>query len=199
MEQNEIFRKTNLERISSPEKLNDYIKVINPSVAIMLAALGLLLLGGLVWGFLGNIPLTVSASGAFYASEGGGSCDRLAVVVSAEDAGSLQEGMEVQVSPSTASRDTYGFIRGEITQIEPYPVTEDELAKLLGSDKLPSLIMPETAGILVIVALQGDPESASGLEWSSAKGSSVNVRPGTTATALMVLKNQRPIDLILEN
>ena len=51
MEKNEIFRKTNLERISSPEKMNDYIKVINPSVIMMLVALGLIVLGGLVWGF----------------------------------------------------------------------------------------------------------------------------------------------------
>ena len=63
MENKEVFRKSNLERISSPEKMNDYIKVINPSVVIMLAALGLLLLGGLAWGLMGNIPLTENLSG----------------------------------------------------------------------------------------------------------------------------------------
>ncbi len=46
--------------------MNDYIKVINPSVVIMLAALGLLLLGGLAWGLMGNIPLTENLSGAFF-------------------------------------------------------------------------------------------------------------------------------------
>ncbi|QNM05335.1 hypothetical protein [Qiania dongpingensis] len=199
MEQNEVFRKTNLERISSPEKLNDYIKVINPSVVIMLAALGLLLAGGLIWGFLGNIPLTVSASGAFYSAEGDETCDRLAVVVPSEDAGSLQTGMEVQVSPSTAGRDSYGFIRGKIAEIETYPVTEEELTELLGSEKLPELIMPDTAGILVTVELETDENTASGLKWSSVKGREVAVRPGTTAAALVVLKNQKPIDLILEN
>ena len=67
MENKEVFRKSNLERISSPEKMNDYIKVINPSVVIMLVALGLLLLGGLAFGLLGNIPLTENLTGAFYA------------------------------------------------------------------------------------------------------------------------------------
>lgn len=199
MEQNEVFRKTNLERISSPERLNDYIKVINPSVAILLAALGLLLAGGLVWGFLGNIPLTFSASGAFYSSGEGAVCDSLAVVVPVEESGTLAVGMEVQVSPGTASRDTYGFIRGTIAGIGSYPVTEEELTALLGSEKLASLILPESAGILVTVELASNSASASGLEWSSSKGNEVTVRQGTTATALMVLKNQRPIDLILEN
>ena len=32
MAENEIFRKTSLERISSPEKLNEYIKITNPSL-----------------------------------------------------------------------------------------------------------------------------------------------------------------------
>ena len=36
------------------KKMNDYIKVINPSVIMMLVALGLIVLGGLVWGFLGT-------------------------------------------------------------------------------------------------------------------------------------------------
>ena len=34
-----IFRKTNLERISSPEKLNEYIRVSNPSVWIIISAI----------------------------------------------------------------------------------------------------------------------------------------------------------------
>ena len=198
MEQNEIFRKTNLERISSPEKLNDYIKVINPSVVIMLAALGLLLIGGLIWGFFGNIPLTISASGAFYSHEDGDVCDRLAVVVPVEDSGSLKTGMEVQVSPATASRDTYGFIRGEITEIEAQPATRNALLDLLGNEALVSLIMPDTAGVLVTVTLETDTATESGLEWSSDKGGDVYVRQGTTATALGVLKNQKPIELILE-
>lgn len=65
MENKEVFRKSNLERISSPEKMNDYIKVINPSVVIMLAALGLLLLGGLAWGLMETSPLRKIYRGRF--------------------------------------------------------------------------------------------------------------------------------------
>ena len=48
-EQENIFRKTSIDSISSPEKLNDYIKVSNPAVWIILAAIAALLVGGLVW------------------------------------------------------------------------------------------------------------------------------------------------------
>lgn len=198
MEQNEIFRKSNLERISSPERLNDYIKVISPSVVLLMFALALLLLGGLVWGFFGNIPLTKSITGAFYAAQADGSCDRLAVVIPAEEIGELQTGMEVQVSPASASRDTYGFIRGQIAEIADYPVSHDELLGLLKNEQLAELIQPQSAGVLVTVELERDAETVSGLKWSSGKGGEVAVRQGMTAAALIVLKNQRPLDLIME-
>ena len=50
-----IFRQKSLKRVSSPEELNDYIRVTSPSVWIVLAALVLLLAGMLAWSILGNI------------------------------------------------------------------------------------------------------------------------------------------------
>lgn len=49
MEQESVYRKASMERISSPEQLNDYLRVTNPSVWIVLAAVVLLLIGTLVW------------------------------------------------------------------------------------------------------------------------------------------------------
>ena len=37
-------------RISSPEQLNDYLKVTNPRIWMLLAAVGLLIVGLLLWG-----------------------------------------------------------------------------------------------------------------------------------------------------
>jgi hypothetical protein len=44
-----IFRKQSIDRISSPEQLNDYIKVSNPSIWIILTAVIVLLAAVLVW------------------------------------------------------------------------------------------------------------------------------------------------------
>ena len=38
MADNSIFRKKSLERVQSPEQLNDYIKVANPGVWLVLIA-----------------------------------------------------------------------------------------------------------------------------------------------------------------
>ena len=49
MEEGSVYRKASVERISSPEQLNDYLRVTNPTVWIVLAAVVLLLAGTLVW------------------------------------------------------------------------------------------------------------------------------------------------------
>lgn len=53
-----IFRKKSLERVSSPEELNDYIRVTTPSVWVVLIALALLLAGMLVWSIFGTVKKT---------------------------------------------------------------------------------------------------------------------------------------------
>ena len=55
----QIFRKKSLDRISSPEQLNDYIRVSNPSVWLILGAVLVLVVGALVWGVFGRLDTTV--------------------------------------------------------------------------------------------------------------------------------------------
>ena len=55
------FRKKSVDRVSSPEQLNDYIRVANPSLWLVLGAVIALLIGVCVWGVLGRLDTTVSA------------------------------------------------------------------------------------------------------------------------------------------
>ncbi len=54
---NSVFRKKSIERISSPEELNDYIRVTTPSVWLVMAALILLLVGMLAWSVFGTVKV----------------------------------------------------------------------------------------------------------------------------------------------
>lgn len=58
-----VFRKKSLERISSPEQLNDYLRVTNPTVWLVLGAVILLLLGVIVWGSVATIDSFASGTG----------------------------------------------------------------------------------------------------------------------------------------
>ena len=67
-----LFREQSLERIESPEKLNDYLKVTSPGVWLVLGIVIVLLIGACIWGALGKIDSTVKA--AVVSQEGSAVC-----------------------------------------------------------------------------------------------------------------------------
>lgn len=58
-----LFRKKSLDRISSPEQLNDYIRVTNPGIWLLMCAVIFLLLGLFVWGVFGKLDTTIQVCG----------------------------------------------------------------------------------------------------------------------------------------
>ena len=58
-----VFRQKSMERITSPEQMNDYIRVSNPSVWMLLAAVIVLLIGVCVWGAFGHLDTVVQTGG----------------------------------------------------------------------------------------------------------------------------------------
>ena len=50
-----VFRKKTLDRISSPEQLTDYLRVTNPGIWVILAAVILLLAGVFTWSMVGTL------------------------------------------------------------------------------------------------------------------------------------------------
>ena len=56
-EKTKLFREKNLERLESPEQLNDYLRVTSPGVWMILSAVVLLLIGVFIWGVFGRIKL----------------------------------------------------------------------------------------------------------------------------------------------
>ena len=50
-----LFREKTLEAVESPEALNNYLKVTSPGVWAVMAAILLVLIGGIIWGIFGRI------------------------------------------------------------------------------------------------------------------------------------------------
>ena len=59
MKQN-LFRKKTMNRVASPEQLDDYIHVSSPAAWVVLAAFAVLLVGACIWGVFGRLDTTVS-------------------------------------------------------------------------------------------------------------------------------------------
>ena len=85
-----IFRKASLDRISSPEQLNDYIRVTNPGVWMILSAVIMLLLGICVWSVFGRLDTTITVAAVTENNQ-------TVCYVKESDVQSLAEGMPVRI------------------------------------------------------------------------------------------------------
>ena len=111
----------------------------------------------------------------------------------------VRRGMEVHISPSTASPAVYGYMLGTVSDAALFPSTEAGMLRLLDN---PGLVrrFQRAAGdapIQVHVALTPDPTTPSGYKWSSSTGPPTPVTAGMLAAAQIVLGQQRPISLVL--
>ena len=88
--QKSIFRDKSLDRLSSPESLNDYIRVTTPSVWLILGAIIIFLVGVCVWGIFGTLDETVPT--AAISKNGQVSC-----FVSENDFKRVSVGMNVEI------------------------------------------------------------------------------------------------------
>lgn len=66
-----IFNKRATERLRSPDDLEKYVQVTNPSVWVVLGACIALLAGLLAWGIFGTVSTNVSAQGGAGRRSGG--------------------------------------------------------------------------------------------------------------------------------
>ena len=99
---NELFREKSLEKIKSPDNLNEYIKVINPSLWIVFLAAFLLLAGAFIWGYFGQIE------------------DKLAVAVVARDG---KVTCEYNESVQVGMQAVLGGYEGKVSSVNPLEIT----------------------------------------------------------------------------
>ncbi|MCR5000948.1 MAG: hypothetical protein K6A71_04040 [Lachnospiraceae bacterium] len=58
-----VFREKSIERLSSPDRLNDYVKLADPGVWFILAAIVVILAGACIFGVFGHLDSTVPGVG----------------------------------------------------------------------------------------------------------------------------------------
>ncbi len=86
-----LFRQKSMEKITSPEQMNDYIRVSNPGIWMVLAAVIVLLAGVCVWGVFGRLDTSLQT---------GGVCQngRLIVYISEKDFSDISEKAIISVN-----------------------------------------------------------------------------------------------------
>lgn len=92
---NQLFRKKSMERISSPEKLEDYMRVTNPGIWMVLTAVIVLLAGLIICASVGKVETRFPVEASV--SDGSAS-----VLLDADTKYTVEEGMILRIG----NRDT---------------------------------------------------------------------------------------------
>lgn len=189
-EKSSIFRKESLERLSSPEQLDQLMQVVNAKSWIPLATLGSLVMLALIWSVFGRIPTTAIGKGTLVHPNATSNQLVNLTFFDAPDAEKIQPGMRVMIVPDTADS-AQGGILGRVTSVSGSAITTLEDAR--------QRVNSETAqtGMLEVLAeLEPDPNSTSGYKWSSPSGAALPLAPGTTTITRITLDEKAPIAFV---
>ena len=79
-----IYRKSAIEKLSSPEQLDEMITIIHPSFWVASVSAFVILLAALIWSIFSRVPVKLSTEGIYMSGEG-------ISAVYAEDQGTVEE------------------------------------------------------------------------------------------------------------
>lgn len=114
------------------------------------------------------------------------------IYVTAQDGKRLAENMAVEISPSSTRREEHGVVRGRIERVADVPSSSAGLLRTLQNDQLVRGFTADGATLFeVLVRLEADPSTRSGLRWTTGRGPDFLIESGTLAEAEVTLRSIR--------
>jgi HlyD family secretion protein len=109
----------------------------------------------------------------------------------------VRKGMPAHVVPSTVRKAEYGTLVGEVESVSEAPVSLLEMETLLGDRQLAEAFARNGQPYFSRIKLFQSADNPSGFQWWSGKGPPFPVSVGTEATVDIVVREQRPISLVV--
>ena len=205
----QLFRKSSIERLSSPEQLDKAIVVTSPMSWTVLIGIALIIVCFTVWAFCGTMPTVLKGKGVI----SNGVCtdgqleispisedDVFAVFyVGAEQLPGIKPGMEVVADMPSFDNQKYGHMTGRIISVGTAIETEDSIRERIGTngDVREYLGITDQPVVSVICKLEKNTESKNGLYWSNPNGEELSVRYGSFVDVTIVTDEQAPITKLI--
>ncbi|AFY95071.1 NHLP bacteriocin system secretion protein [Chamaesiphon minutus] len=120
-----------------------------------------------------------------------------AIYFADKDGQQVKPGMEVQITPSLVKRERFGGILGKVTEVTPFPVTEQDMSTVIGNQGLAeSMTAGGKAPVQAFVELD-TANTRSGYKWSSSGGPDIKLSTGTTVQVRVKVGEVVPISYII--
>lgn len=154
-----------------------------------------------VAGVITHIPLAVGSIAntgtplVNIASEGKG-LDAL-IYLPAKLGKQVKVGMRAQVAPTNVEKAEFGSIYGKVISVSSFPASPEAIQAALQNEDLVKKFTEKEPPIEVRIRLENNHNTFSGLKWSSSHGPQQIITPGTFANAMITVREQAPITLVI--
>lgn len=121
-----VFRKSALDRLASPEQLDQLVQVTPPQGWAALGILAGVMVAGVLWGWFGSIPMEVTADGLLQSrasqmdvsSSSPGEELEAVLLLPPDSPTKVAAGMEAHIFFSDANPEEFGFIVGYVRGVD---------------------------------------------------------------------------------
>ena len=117
--------------------------------------------------------------------------------IPSQDGKKIKPDMEAFVVPSTVQPQEYGFMKGKVTYVSDFPITQQGMMISVKNDQLAKGLLAMGPLFEVHVEFEKDSESYSGFKWTSAKGPDISIKEGTSCIGQITIKQENPITIVV--
>lgn len=188
----DLYRKTAIDKLSSPEQLDKMIRVTPPMFWIAAVGGGLILIVAIIWAVFAKLPVTVASSGVISSMD-----DTVYCYVNANEGWKIKSGMQVEVYPSSVGPQEYGHMDATVTVVDDHVASQQEVSLALQNPSLAESLLMLGPVIGFRCKLEKDKDTLSGYKWSTKNGADVRVDSGILANVNVVVQEKSPISMII--
>ncbi|MEX0275675.1 MAG: NHLP bacteriocin system secretion protein [Flavobacteriaceae bacterium] len=117
--------------------------------------------------------------------------------IPSQDGKKIKVGMEALVAPSTVQPQEFGFMKGKVTYVSDFPITQKGMMTSVKNDQLVQGLLGIGAPFEVHVEFEKDPDSYSGFKWTSAQGPEVAINEGTSCMGKVTVRSEPPATIVI--
>jgi hypothetical protein len=150
-----MFRQQALDRLSSPERLDELMHVTSPRSWLALVGLGAVLIAALIWSVFTTVSTSVPAVGVVAGGDKTGAGLAGIVFVKPTDSVSIRPGMDVTLAQTGVPGRQSSHVEGQVTSVDHLPASQSSMLRVLGSEGLVQAL--SAAGEVVPVHLRLSP------------------------------------------
>ena len=118
-------------------------------------------------------------------------------LITGADAGRIKPGDQALISPSSAPPQRFGYIKGIVRKVSPFPTNQAAFGSLIGSQTLAQQIFSSQESKLPFL-VQIDPVYSNGnLAWSGSSGPPWPIVSGSVAEVKVIYQSRLPITYVI--